>query len=182
MFVRPQEIHTMSYTVSITFVSVQDSGHQFKLLLSCSCTSAAYILKNVATMLNFVFLFQGPILHQGEEAVKRTWNIVQVLTKIKPEIHQHIWTGRRMYSPGLQKTTQSRLLLSCSSFTGWKARSRRTTNHLLKTRMKPAQSTPLSRTHRCLLSQDHRTLLERMAFSTSSLVSRATEWTTKGAP
>lgn len=55
-------------------------------------------------MLNFVFLFQGSILHQGEEAVKRTWNIVQVLTKIKLEIHQHIWYVLKKKSSQGKKT------------------------------------------------------------------------------
>lgn len=52
-------------------------------------------------------------------------------------------TGRRKHILHLQKTTQLRRLLSCFSSTGWKARSRRTTNHLLKTSMKPGPRTQL---------------------------------------
>lgn len=174
----------------------------------------------------------------------------------------------RKDSQTLQKTTQSRPLPSCSSSIDWRARSTRTTSHLLKTNVTPAPRTRVpSWTHQflwryfwkqfnilpinnitdfklkgwhvcnnnnnnsvmhrrssfslfeplfsvsviilfepCQLSwwpqsceavfhsskayrswfshpsRDPRTLLERTAFSTSSLVFRATDWTTKGAP
>lgn len=52
-------------------------------------------------------------------------------------------TGTRKHILCLQKTTQSRPLRSYSSSTDWKARSRRTTNHLLKSSMKPGLRTRL---------------------------------------
>lgn len=60
-------------------------------------------------------------------------------------------TWMRKYSQALQKTTQSRPLPSYSSSIGWRAGSRRTTSHLLKTNVIPAPGTQaLSWTHQFL--------------------------------